>query len=242
MVICCCDGTLDGILTAVFTAWEIGVDNCSVSTGDHNNYEWFAEYRDIATDNVKAGRVASKVISAMGYEAYEMIYYAAASSDDDRGEAIFKFIRAGLVIGREVVNNLRNKYVMRVFEMQRSSKREYQHLRGFLRFRDYNGYLIARIEPKNNLCALLTQFFEDRLMQERFIIIDVIRGVAGVHTESLSYMTKLDDDMLAFVRDMDMKDEFIELWKVFEENIAIRPRYNPKLQQQNLPLRFRKYM
>ena len=86
------------------------------------------------------------------------------------------------------------------------------------------------------------QFFEDRLKQERFIIIDVVRGLAGVHDSNASYMTYIEDNMLAGIRDMEITDEFGELWKVFEDNIAIKSRYNPGLQRQNLPHRFRKYM
>ncbi|MDD6235210.1 MAG: TIGR03915 family putative DNA repair protein [Lachnospiraceae bacterium] len=241
MVVCCCDGTVDGILTAVFDAWAAGVNDSRISIGK-GNIEWFADYIDVVTDSSKASRVAAKVIDVMGYDAYEMIYFAAVSGADDRGEAIFGFIRKGLRIGRSIVSDLHDKYVMRVFELHRSSQREYQHVRGFLRFRDYKGYLIARIEPKNNICEILMQFFEDRLKQERFMIIDVIRGVAGVYDGNAGYMTGIDDDMLAGIRNMEITDEFGSLWNVFEDNIAIKPRYNPKLQQQNLPLRFRKYM
>jgi probable DNA metabolism protein len=37
-------------------------------------------------------------------------------------------------------------------------------------------------------------------------------------------------------------DEYQDLWKIFFENIAIKERINPKLQRNNLPLRFRKDM
>lgn len=241
MIVCCCDGTVDGILTAVFDAWTAGVNDSRISIGK-GNIEWFADYIDVVTDSAKASRVAAKVIAVMGYDAYETIYFAAVSGADDRGDAIFKFIRKGLRVGCNIVNDLHDKYVMRVFELHRASRREYQHIRGFLRFRDCKGYLIARIEPKNNICEILMQFFEDRLKQERFIIIDVVRGIAGVHDGNVSYMTYMEDDMLAGIRDMEITDEFGELWKVFEDNIAIKSRYNPGLQRQNLPLRFRKYM
>ena len=219
MIVCCCDGTVDGILTAVFDAWAAGVNDSRISIGK-GNIEWFADYIDIVTDSAKASRVAAKVIAVMGYDAYEMIYFAAVSGADDRGDAIFKFIRKGLRAGCGIVNDLHDKYVMRVFELHRASQREY----------------------KNNICEILMQFFEDRLKQERFIIIDVVRGLAGVHDSNASYMTYIEDDMLAIIRDKEITDEFGKLWKVFEDNIAIKSRYNPGLQRQNLPNRFRKYM
>lgn len=130
MIVCCCDGTVDGILTAVFDAWAAGVNDSRISIGK-GNIEWFADYIDIVTDSAKASRVAAKVIAVMGYDAYEMIYFAAVSGADDRGDAIFKFIRKGLRAGCGIVNDLHDKYVMRVFELHRASQREYQHIRGF---------------------------------------------------------------------------------------------------------------
>ena len=50
MVICRCDGTVDGILTAVFDAWSIDINSTESFVCNNDNMVIFAEYRDVETN------------------------------------------------------------------------------------------------------------------------------------------------------------------------------------------------
>ena len=243
MVVCCCDGSVDGILTAVFEAWSADIRTSRIQVPGESNIEWFAEYVQVDSDAGKASRVARKVISAMGSDAFEMIYMAAITEAADRGDAILQFIRKGLRVGPGIVDDLQDRYVMRVFELRRMAWREYQHYRGFLRFRQQGDYLLAKIEPKNDLTTVLLQFFADRLSKENFVIADMTRAKAGVHKRDGGYyIADIDTEAVRALECSRTEQDISELWDIFTKSIAIESRYNPGLQRQNMPLRFRKYM
>lgn len=53
-------------------------------------------------------------------------------------------------------------------------------------------------------------------------------------------MTKKEEEKLM---ELDRtKEEYSDLWKVFFDSIAVKERENIKLQNNNLPVKYRKYM
>jgi len=105
----------------------------------------------------------------------------------------------------------------------------------FVRFEELaNSVLVSRIEPKSNIIPLISEHFADRLHCENWIILDTGRNFAAIHEASkpvfFSYLTESE---LA---------NFSVLSDTFFDTIAIKERCNPKLQQSNMPLRYRKYM
>lgn len=243
MVICCCDGSVDGILTAVYDAWSIDIKTSEIAVTRHDNMVLFAEYRDVETDSDKAARVAKAVIDRISYEAYETVYYACLSPDEDRGNAILQFIRKGIRMGASVIDDLQDSNVMRVFQMRRSAVREMQHYQGFLRFVKRGEYLLARFEPHNDLIVPLADFFADRLKQENFAIVDMGRKKAVFYKAGGEYYVRENvPEMLADIAGDGGEEDIRALWDTFEKTIGIEARHNPGLQRQNMPLRYRKYM
>ncbi len=259
MVVCCCDGTVDGILTAVFEAWRINPSDTRINIGHEGNLEWFAEYTDVETQADKAARVAAAVVKKISAYAYEMVYDACISTAPDRGDVVLQFIRKGFTIGSAVTEDMHDHNVTRVFELSRNVNFELCHYRGFLRFRQQGEYLLGRFEPKNDLLTLMADHFTDRLMQENFAIIDMNRGRAAIHraynADNLPaniravpndgnsyYVTDVEPKVIEALKYNDEEEEIRQLWEVFEKSIAIEPRRNIRLQQQNMPLRFRGYM
>lgn len=243
MVICKCDGTPEGILTAVFDAWEIDIKTSEISVTPNDNMVLFGEYHEVVTDFSKAERVRRTVIRRISSYAYEMVFFACCSTDPDRGNAVLQFIRRGIKIGADVVNDLKNHYVMKVFELYRNVKRELMHFRGFIRFRQQGKYLMAKYNPNNDILIPMADFFSDRFMRENFMIVDMNRNKAAVHYSCRDhFITSVDREIIEHLKIEDSETEIIELWETFEKTIAIEARHNPKLQQQNMPLRFRDYM
>lgn len=243
MVIHCCDGTVDGILTAVFDAWATDIKTSGIAVSKCCNMVMFAEYREVVTDCEKAARVTATVVNKISRKAYEMVYYACLAPDEDRGDCILQFIRKGMRMGGAVTEDLQEHSVMRVFRMMRNATREMQHFCGFTRFVQHGDYLLARIEPRNDLLVPLADFFADRLMQENYAIVDMARGKAAVHRAGQDFfVTEASPEDVERIAWGGEEKEISGLWEVFEKSISIEARYNPGLQQQNMPLRYRKYM
>ena len=244
MVIYQCDGTVDGILTAVFDAWKVSENTeCEIAVKDEGNMVLFAEYVDVVTDTVKSGRVARGIQSRISHEAYYMVYMTCISYCEDRGTAVLEFVKRGFEIGSRVTTDLHNKWVSRVFEMTRNSNMELMHYRGFIRFNRHGAFFLAKYEPKNDIIVMMADFFADRLRQENFIIVDMNRNKAAVHKAGESYfITDIDVGMIAELKEDEDEANIRKLWETFHTAIGIDSRRNLSLQQQNMPLRFRKYM
>ncbi|MDO5573774.1 MAG: TIGR03915 family putative DNA repair protein [bacterium] len=234
---------------------------------DCRNYELFSEYIYVKTDQDKAEKVTKTVCERMGYPVYKELskailaeapdlLYGGRDTDYDKGDAVYRTIVTGLSMksGDEVLTNLTNPYVARVFELTRRVGNEYLHWIEFLRFHELkSGVMFARIAPENNLLAMMAPHFADRLPLENFMIYDERRGLFIIHgagdpenpvpienTWAIVQGEKPDEE--AITDYSDREEYYQELFTSFCKTIAIESRVNTNLQRQMLPLKFRKYM
>lgn len=256
MYIFLCEDSPDGIFCGIYNAYEsrLGHSNIQLQiAASENNYELFQEYISVAVDLEKSQKVSRTLRKHFGFEVYSMIYQAAVSDGRpqrqkhsfDKADAIYKSVVLGLSLpdGSRLMDYLHEPYVHQVFLLNRSSYNEAHHLLGFLRFQELqNGILFATIHPKNDVLALLSDHFCDRLLQENFIIYDESRKKAALHKKGSSYLLADASDMNdCFIHTYSSNElEYQRLWKGFFDSVAIKARENSKLQNQNIPKRFQK--
>ena len=105
MIILKCDNSFEGILTAVFYGWNLTkTDEVLIETRPENNMVLFTQYREVVTDLSKSVRVA-RGLSKISERAHYMAYLAAMSDSDDKGNAIFGFIRRCFEIGEKAADD-----------------------------------------------------------------------------------------------------------------------------------------
>ncbi len=252
MLICRCTGTVNGIFTAIYRAWELGTSRTRITIADNDNLELFAEYVEIEDDEALAAKVAASIKRKISMDAYEQVYYAALSSDPERGDAIYRFLMVGFRYGREVVNMLANPHVRKVFELSRNVGRETHNYLGFIRFCQCNHnnmpLLLARFDPKNNILDMVSHHFADRLLQENWIIVDTKRNICSLHNAGSRYyiIHDIPNELLNLLVTQSLEafenKAYEELWETFRSSITIESRRNESLQQQLMPLRYRTYM
>jgi probable DNA metabolism protein len=151
----------------------------------------------------------------------------------------------GFAIGNKVMEQLSNEVVSKIDRINRNVYNEVHHFLGFVRFSQQEGNVLCSvIHPKNNILSLIMPHFSDRLSEERFAIIDANRRIAGLHLIGKSWIlsSNFESDQNAFHGIVSQEMEYRELWKVFLNSITIEDRFHPKLQRNNLPLRFRNDM
>jgi probable DNA metabolism protein len=244
-----CENSIDGIFTAIYQAWSSGYGHANIKIeekcdeNDYFNFELFSEYIMVETNLEQSLMVARSIKSKISLEAYEMVCRAALSDYKGKGDLIYRFLILGFHIGSRIVSHLSNEVVNQVFKLNRYVNNEAHHLLGFIRFTEQeNGVLTSVIHPRNNVLTLVTPHFADRLPNERFVIFDQNRNICSLHLPGKSWIiAKLHNiDLPSY--DGIIDDEYKKLWRVFFDNIAIKERNNPKLQRNNLPIRFRKDM
>lgn len=258
MIICCCDGSVDGIFTAIYHAWELGTSRTAISVTDGENMELFSEYRFFEADSELAYKVASSISRKLSQEIYTQIYNAALSCEEDRGDTIYHFLIDAFKVGPGIVNHLVNPYVMRVFELDRNVKREAHNFLGFLRFGQYRdalgSFMLARFSPRNDILDPISHHFADRLYNENWLIADTSRHRCSIHRAgSREYIfSDITDEYLNTLVDatrehtgsasIDSNEAIEALFETFRTAVSIEARHNEKLQQQLMPLRYRTYM
>ena len=244
-----CEDSLEGIFTAIYDAYALreGHEHIHVQVGEEDNYRLFASYLYSQPDSVKTEKVIRTLKSRLGEEVYLTICRAAASFYPDKGEAVYRTVVEGITgrNGRRTMENLRNPYVSRTFELARRTANEAHHEIEFLRFGELEqGILYAKIGPENNVLSFIMPHFADRLAPENFMIHDEKRGLFGVHPAREEwYLVSEVNEFLQDSLEWSQKEcGYQELFALFHKTIAIGERRNSRLQQQMLPLRFRDYM
>ncbi len=244
-----CRDSPEGIFTGIYEAYAMRRphDSIHIQVGEEENLRLFAVYRHVEPDREKSLRVSATLERRLGAEAYIEICCALAAQDGEKGEAVYKTVVCGFKRkdGRQVMGDLSNPYVHKVFELARNVKNEAHHWKEFLRFQEQEGgMLFSKIGPKNNVLTFLMPHFSDRLPLLNFMIYDENRNLFAVHPASGEWY---------LVSDMQVREErfqtysgdetkYQELFRHFCKTIAIKERKNLKLQRNMLPLWFQEYM
>ena len=116
-----------------------------------------------------------------------------------------------------------------------------KQMSGFLRFEELEeGTLYAKLETKYSVLYFLGIHFSKRLNNQNYIIHDIQRSLAFVHTKEFKGVQKVAEFEAPKLSDAEQK--FSKLWKTFFESVAIKSRENKKLQKRTVPLLYRTYM
>jgi probable DNA metabolism protein len=149
-----------------------------------------------------------------------------------------------IILGFKEQKQLANINHMSILNIQNLQKEYFSHthkMYGFVRFVELeDGSLYARVETKFNILYHLAKHFSKRLNNQPFIIHDIKRELAFIHSEEFIGIREI----IGFEEPVVSRDEekFSKLWKHFFESVAIESRSNKKLQQQLVPLLYRTYM
>lgn len=240
-----CEDSFEGIMTAVYDGWVYMNKGYEVNIQPGTGYtpSFFSEYVTIDTDYEKAKKVSKSIRVKISGEAYVMVYRACQHFEEDKADAIFGFLKVGYTVGAKVTKMLGNPSVMRVMELDRKVANEAHFFREFLRFKELKGNILyAKIEPKCSVIPFVSQHFQARFPEENWIIYDEKHTVAAVHPAGKNAILIKDKNIDELIKNMETKDGYEDLWKVFYNAIGIEARYNPKCQRNMMPLWYRKNM
>lgn len=253
MMIFQCEDSVDGIFTGVYDAWasKIGHSGVALRVASGLNLELFAQYREVKTDAEKAEKVARSVRNKMGADAYQTIYQAALSANPEKADCIYRVVVRGMaqsVTKREaeqVIWNLQDKHVCRLFELSRHVGNEAHRYLEFVRFRELaGGVLFSEIQAEHQVLPLIGEHFSDRFPNEDFMIYDNGHRDCLIHGRGKRWFILRDTspDEAAKASITETEAQMQELWRGFCRSISIKERENRALQQQFWPLKFRRWM
>jgi len=196
--------------------------------------------KEIATDNDSAMKVEHSISRSISSEALHLVRLCYYSKTENHEIIILNFLRMGYKIGAPVTDMLANDTVRAITKIAQNVSRESNYYKEFLRFSEYNGALVAIIEPKNFVLPMIVDHYCDRFPSEQFLVYDENHKHAIVYSNGESAIIPLEH--LQLPEACAKEEKYRALWKVFYDTIAIEGRINPKLRMGNMPKRYWKHL
>jgi len=248
-IILICEDSSIGIFTGIYEAYEKKLDHDTtiLQVGEEDNLRLFAEYIRVMPSQEKAEKVIRTIRSRFGEETMRILFEALASTDLQKGHAVYQMIVFGLRgnYSGKLIDCLSFEPIIKVVALSTAVWHECHHFYGFLRFKELtNGILFAQIKPKAQLLELLGEHFSNRFPNENFMIYDEAHDNCLIHGVGKEWFI-ISGDLLRMEELPEFSTEELqiqELFKHFCHKIAIKERENISLQQQMLPLRYRSNM
>lgn len=242
-----CEDSLESIFTAIYLSYEDNRNAEETCLALDREPRLFSEDVAVEADNTKVMKVMRTLERRFGEEDYLTVCMALASAESEKAQAVYRTVVRGLnerCPRGHLFDNLADEYVMKTFALARASRREIEHLRGFVRFQELeNGVLYAEIGPKCNAITFLMPHFAERLPVENFVIHDSTRNIFGIHPANRQwYLLTGEEAETPDIRYSQEELQYQKLFRQFCRTIAIKDRENRQLQRNLLPLRFREYM
>ncbi len=229
------DGSFEGFLTCVYEAY-VHREYPAAFTGPEDDQISLFPERRVETNREHAGRVRASLRKRMGPAAALWVVNGFLAALPERELHLFRFIALGYERGPGLVRDLTDDRVATLHKALTHLNGEAHLLKGFVRFSDQEGVLVAEIEPKNRVLPLLRTHFCARYAGERFVMYD------RTHKEALFYdvgrwaIVPLEQFSLAAPEGEERS--YRALWRRFYDTIAIEGRYNPKCRMTHMPKRY----
>ena len=233
------NGSFEGFLTLVHDVYYKKISLKAVIKEKPTTLLFDALY-EVATDEVKSQKVLDALQKKLTKENFERILHIFMCDSRSFEMELLAYIILGFKSQKEL-QNINIPCIYNLHAMQKEFFHIYHKMSGFLRFEELeDGTLYAKLEAKYNVLYLLGRHFSKRLNNQNYIIHDIQRELAFLHTKEFVGVQKVAD--FEVPTHSDSEEKFQKLWKTFFKSVAIKSRENKKLQCQTVPLIYRTYM
>lgn len=231
------DGGSYGFFTAVFNAY--GERECVITSDENVQMGFDSEVVRVETDYEKCGRVQRK-IAEYDRSATDDILMVLRSRDSLKEQIAFEYIKK-LIEQKSPIDKAYNLPEVIVFnELKHKVTNEIHKISGFLRFMECgSGAFYAPYSPDNDITDLLMPHFAARFKNERFVIHDVRRKIAGIydgHNWVMSYAGEAEIYLSEYEK------VFQTLWKKYYKAVNIKERPHEKQMKGYMPVRYWKFL
>ena len=266
------DGTMDGLLTAVFDAFALKEQPERLRVGASVGMQLLTEgdalplFCDhtyhVMTDEEKARRVWAGLEKKLSREALHLISVSWLSELRELNTPLFHYIckvfldkPSGRAERRQgdISRNFADPDVLAVTNIARRVLHEQLRMKQFIRFQKAkDGTYLAVVSPDHNVLPIIIDHFQDRFNDQPWLVYDAKRHYGYYYDgKTVIHVTFEDEAAVPFdlsngKLDADVLSDndqlFQDLWRTYFKAICIKERMNPRKQLQDMPRRYWKYM
>ncbi len=243
------DGSFEGFLCCVFTAYEEKLELPDISAEGNVSAGLFNSPQEVITDAAKANRVWQSLQKKTSAITLKRLKWAFLSEIKGIENHLFSMIRYIFSEAGPVDLDYSHPAVLKVTQTAKKVGREKHRMEAFVRFRlTKDEIYFAAIEPDFNVLPIIKNHFKNRYADQRWIIYDLKRRFGLFYDLSKVDFIALDLDPSINISGgsseffAEAENDFQVLWKEYFESVNIKSRANSKLHVQHLPKRYWKYL
>ncbi|WP_316769559.1 TIGR03915 family putative DNA repair protein [Pedobacter frigiditerrae] len=242
------DGSLEGLLTAVFEWFERKPGQVTLSSEKIYQPDAFTESLAIQNDRAKADRVWLGLQKKISKEWMRKFYCAYLSEIPEIFNSLFLFTIYIFQNPAGAEKNYGNEHVLTLSKAARSVEREKHRMEAFIRFQHTtDGIYYCGIDPDFNVLPLILNHFKNRYADQKWIIYDLKRHYGLFYDLNIVEEITMDINTQALKQpaphQLNEKEElYAHLWKDYFKSTNIVSRKNTKLHIRHVPKRYWKYL
>lgn len=245
------DGSLEGLLTAVFESYDRKAGLVKLVSQDHYLPDVFQESFQVISDETKANRVWKGLRKKLDADWMKRFFNSFLSELPETFQDLFDFAHYIFDNPAGAETNFGNSCVLAVAQMERKVHREKHRMEAFIRFQQTaDGIFYAHIEPDFNVLPLISDHFRKRYADQKWIIYDLKRkyglffDLEKVEEVTFDFTSEMSSNLNTLSANvLDSNEELYSLlWKDYFRSTNIPARKNMKLHIQHVPKRYWKYL
>lgn len=229
------DGSFDGFLCCVYESVYSGKLPFDILREEDAQPSLMGAL-SVATDAAKAERVRASIPSKISSRALELVMTVFCSCLAKKELRLLEFLLRAYREGGKLCFKLGDACVAPLLGAEKHLLGEAHLLKGFVRFADVGGALVAAITPKNFILPFIARHFVLRYDKEQFMIFDKTNKAALVYQNGKAEIIRVDRIEFPAVSETEAK--YQALWKRFYDTIAIESRNNPRCRMTHMPKRY----
>ncbi|MCI9129436.1 MAG: DNA metabolism protein [Eggerthellaceae bacterium] len=240
------DGSAEGLLTAIFTAYADRERPDAVVREADFQPTLLQVPKRIKTSADLADRVSSGLRKRLGAYTQRGVLRASLSGRKDAGTAVYRFVRFALdephPVKRRPIDDISNPEVRPLHDILRAISNECEKIRQFSRFEhlcdDTGEVWFARVNPRDSVVPLVMGHFVERFNVQPFILYDEVHDLAGIWDGHQRMFVSTADMEMTLPEKTASEVVMQEAWRTFYKTLSIDARYNPELRRKMMPKRF----
>ena len=250
MVVMVFDGSWDGLLSAVFDAYNQKIEPEYLLRDTSALPMFYDSIHRVETDTEKSSRVWTGLKKRLTKLALNALVISFMSELLEMDLPTFRYVCSIFRSAPGKERDFADENVLAVFQTAKKVRGEAHRMLQFVRFQKASdGTYFAMMEPIYDVLPLSISHFRDRFADQKFIIYDRSRDY-GYYFDGASATVIHMPDSLYHVRTGRLDDSvmdaderlFQRLWRTYFQAIAIKERINPRKQRQDMPVRYWKYL
>jgi probable DNA metabolism protein len=246
------DGTMDGLLSAVFDSFALHEQPEQLLAEGETLPLFCNHLYQVTTDEEKARRVWTSLEKRLSREALKLISVSWLSELPELYQPLFHYLCKVFRQG-DISRNFADNDVLTVTNIARKVLHEQLRMKQFVRFQKAkDGTYLSVVSPDHNVLPIVIDHFQDRFNDQPWLIYDAKRHYGYYYDgRQVIHITFEDESAVPFSLQngqlnadvLSSDDQLLQdLWRTYFKAICIKERMNPRKQLKDMPRRYWKYM